>query len=234
MSAVKIFVPRDSAALAVGADEVAQAIAREAAQRGIALDLVRNGSRGLFWLEPLVEVQTPQGRVAFGPVSESDVPGLFDSEMLGASVNVPVRAEPVEAQHTQTLRQAQGERFETKQSAPKVQGASHPLYLGLTEQIPYLAKQERLTFARMGVTDPLSLTDYEAHGGWAGLRRAVQMLHDGSAAIHSAVGSSGSPAIVQEVLDSGLRGRGGAAFPTGIKWRTVMQAQSAQKYVVCN
>jgi formate dehydrogenase iron-sulfur subunit len=188
MSALKIFVPRDSAALAVGADEVAQAIVKEAAQRGVSIDLVRNSSRGLFWLEPLVEVQTLQGRVAFGPVTESDVKALFDAEAFNAARSLT---------------------------------SSHALNLGLTEQIPYLAKQERLTFARMGVIDPLSLFDYEVHGGWAGLRKAIAL-------------AAQPGAIVQEVLDSGLRGRGGAAFPTGIKWRTVMQAQAAQKYVACN
>jgi len=181
VSGVTVYVPRDSAALAVGADEVAAALQAECTRRGIALNLVRNGSRGMFWLEPLVEVVTPAGRVAYGPVQADDVPALLDAGLLS--------------------------------------GAEHALGHGLTERIPFLAKQERLTFARMGVTDPLSLADYEAHDGWTGLVRALQL--DG-------------PAIVQQVLDSGLRGRGGAAFPAGIKWRTVLQAQAAQKYVVCN
>ncbi|MEY8875575.1 MAG: formate dehydrogenase beta subunit [Leptothrix sp. (in: b-proteobacteria)] len=186
MSAVKVYVPRDSAALAVGADEVADAIVAQAAARGAAVELVRNGSRGLLWLETLVEVATPAGRVAYGPVEVDDVASLFDAGFLS--------------------------------------GAPHPLGHGLTEAIPYLARQQRLTFARMGVTDPLSLADYEVHGGWAGLRAAVAMLAE----------QNKPDAIWQTVLDSGLRGRGGAAFPAGIKWRTVAQAQAAQKYVVCN
>ncbi|WP_374410399.1 formate dehydrogenase beta subunit [Hydrogenophaga sp.] len=181
MSGVTVYVPRDSAALAVGADEVAAALQSQAASRGLSLQIVRNGSRGLFWLEPLVEVATPAGRIAYGPVAPDDVPSLLDAGCL--------------------------------------QGGPHPLCLGPTDQIPYLAQQERLTFARMGLTDPLSLADYEAHEGWAGLRRALAM--DG-------------PAIVQTVLDSGLRGRGGAAFPAGIKWKTVAGTRAAQKYVVCN
>ena len=181
MSAVKIFVPRDSAALAVGADEVAEALLKEAALRGSSIELVRNSSRGMFWLETLVEVETPSGRVAYGPVQAEDVTSLLDAGML--------------------------------------QGHPHALCLGLTEKIPYLAKQERLTFARMGVTDPLSLADYAAHEGWFGLKRALTMDCAG---------------IVQEVTDSGLRGRGGAAFPAGIKWRTVLNAAGPQKYIVCN
>lgn len=180
-SIVKVFVPRDSAALAVGADEVAEALRHECQCRGLNVELVRNGSRGLFWLETLVEVQTPQGRIAYGPVEAADVPGLLDAGLL--------------------------------------QGGEHPLRQGVTEQIPFLALQERLTFRRVGVIDPLSLADYEAHEGWAGLRRALSL--DGSA-------------IIQEMLHSGLRGRGGAAFPAGIKWKTVREVQSAQKYVVCN
>jgi len=182
MSGITIYVPRDSAALAVGAERVAERIAQEAAIRGVAFNLVRNGSRGLFWLEPMVEVSTPAGRVAYGPVTIDDVADLFDAGF------------------------AEG-------------AQKHPLSLGLTEEIPYLKKQERLTFARMGITDPVSLTDYEAHEGYAGLRRALALKPE---------------EVVQQVLDSGLRGRGGAAFPAGIKWKTVLATPAAQKYIVCN
>ena len=180
-AAVKVYVPRDSAALALGADEVAAALVAEAAQRGLNLEIVRNGSRGLFWLEPLLEVDTAAGRIAYGPVMPEDVAGLLEAGVLG--------------------------------------GGQHPLRQGPTEQIPYLALQERLTFRRMGIIDPLSLADYEAHEGWAGLRRALTL--DGAS-------------LIQELTHSGLRGRGGAAFPAGIKWKTVQQTAAAQKYVICN
>jgi formate dehydrogenase iron-sulfur subunit len=176
-----VYVPGDAASLALGADAVAAAIAAEAAARGIALRLVRNGSRGMVWLEPLVEVATPQGRIAFGPVTVDAVAGLFESDFL--------------------------------------KGGSHPLCLGPTGQIPWLVRQSRLVTRRLGVVDPKSLADYIARGGGEGLRRARAMAPD---------------AIVQAVTDSGLRGRGGAAFPAGIKWRTVHGASAAQKYVVCN
>jgi len=181
MSTVTLYVPCDSAALAVGADAVAERIAQEAAARGIDVHIVRNGSRGLFWLEPLVEVATPAGRVAYGPVAPSDVPGLFDAGLAT--------------------------------------GGAHPLCHGPTGAIPYLARQQRLTFARMGMTDPRSLADYQAYGGFDGLRNAIAMPPE---------------AIVQTLIDSGLRGRGGAAFPAGIKWKTVAGAEAAQKYIVCN
>ena len=178
---INIFVPRDSTALALGADEVAAAIGDEASARGIDVQLIRNGSRGMFWLEPMVEVATASGRVAYGPVTAEDVASLFDAGFA--------------------------------------QGAAHTLALGLTEAIPFLKNQERLTFARVGVTDPLSIADYLEHEGFAGLRNALQMSPE---------------QIVQEVTDSGLRGRGGAAFPTGIKWNTVRQTNATQKYIVCN
>ena len=178
---VQIFVPCDSAALAVGADDVAAAILTQAQSAGIDIELVRNGSRGMFWLEPLVEVATVAGRVAYGPVAAQDVPALFAAS------------------------------FQT--------GGAHALSLGLTDEIPYLRHQERLTFSRMGVTDPLSLADYQAHEGFEGLRHALQVAPSD---------------VVQQVLDSGLRGRGGAAFPAGIKWKTVAALQASQKYVVCN
>ena len=178
---VRIYVPIDSSALSLGAEAVARALRREAAARGVAVDIVRNGSRGLFWLEPLVEVETAQGRIAYGPVQAEHVRGLFDAGFL--------------------------------------QGAEHSLCHGPTERIPFLAGQERLTFARVGLTDPLSLDDYLAHGGFEGLKRAIAMA---------------PAAVVKEVTDSGLRGRGGAAFPTGIKWKTVLDTPAAQKYVACN
>ena len=178
---VTIFVPRDAAALALGADKVAKAIADEAATRGIDARIVRNGSRGMFWLEPLVEVRTERGRIAYGPVRPSDVPGLFDAGFID--------------------------------------GGDHPLCLGLTKEIPFLRQQTRLTFARCGVTDPLSLDDYRHYQGLKGLERALAMSR---------------PQVVQEVTDSGLRGRGGAGFPTGIKWKTVADAPGPQKYIVCN
>jgi formate dehydrogenase iron-sulfur subunit len=178
---VRVFVPIDAAALSVGAEAVAAAIAREAQARGIEIALVRNGTRGLLWLEPLVEIETPAGRIAYGPVTPDAVASLFEAGFID--------------------------------------GATHPLRLGPTEEISYLKRQQRLTFARCGVTDPLSLDDYAAHGGWRGLDRALAM----------------APAdIVQTVFDSGLRGRGGAGFPTGLKWRTVQQAPADQKYIVCN
>ncbi len=189
VTALQLFVPADSAAKAVGADEVATALQAQAALLGQPLTLVRNGSRGLFWLEPLVEVVTPQGRVAYGPVTVDDVALLWPALQADAAG----------------------------------QAAPHPLRLGITDQLPYLAMQERLTFRRVGITDPLSLDDYAAHGGWAGLQAALALT---------------ATAVLDEVLHSGLRGRGGAAFPAGIKWRTVANTPApgpaAQKYVVCN
>ena len=176
-----VFVPRDSAALSLGAEGVARTIASEGARRKVELNLVRNGSRGMFWLEPLVEVATARGRFAYGPVSPSDVPSLFDCGFLS--------------------------------------GDAHRLTLGPIEEVGYLKRQERLTFARVGIVDPGSLDDYLAHGGYRGLARALDLPAE---------------KIVDEVMTSGLRGRGGAGFPAGIKWRTTQQASAPRKYVVCN
>ncbi len=171
----RVFVPRDSAARSVGADEVAERIAT--AGRGV--EVVRTGSRGMLWLEPLVEVETPAGRVGYGPVAPEDVDGLVAAGLLDG------------------------------------RGAS----LGLVEELPWMRRQKRLTFARVGIVDPRSPDDHEADGGNAGLRTALAMS---------------STDVVEEVVTSGLRGRGGAGFPTGIKWRTVLGAQADLKFVCCN
>ncbi len=179
--AITIYVPRDSSALSLGANRVATNIQAEADKRGVEIHLIRNGSRGLFWLETMVEVRTSKGRVAYGPVMPKDVASLFDADFIN--------------------------------------GGAHPLHLGLTDEMAWLKKQERLTFARVGITDPVSVEDYVAHDGFKGLKNALT--------------KSGAE-IVKEVTDSGLRGRGGAAFPTGIKWNTVLNAPADQKYIVCN
>ena len=177
---LRVFIPLDAGAIAVGADNVAAALARAAGARGFAIEIVRTGSRGLYWLEPMVEVATSAGRVAFGPVRVSDVASLLDA-ITG--------------------------------------DGQHPLRLGITDEIPWLKRQTRLTFARCGVTDPRSVEDYRAHGGYRGLERALTL---------------GSDAILADVTASGLRGRGGAGFPTGIKWKTVAQASANRKFIVCN
>ena len=177
----RIFVPIDSSALAMGAEAVAQAIAKEAHARGLDIQIIRNGSRGMVWLEPLVEVETPEGRIGYGRVSARDIPALFEAGFL--------------------------------------QGGEHAARVGKVEDFDWMRRQQRLTFARCGVVDPLSLSDYRAHGGFAGLQRAIAMIPSD---------------VVEEVVASGLRGRGGAGFPTGIKWRTVAATQADRKYIVCN
>ncbi|HUB62859.1 MAG TPA: NADH-quinone oxidoreductase subunit NuoF [Methylocella sp.] len=177
----RLFIPQDVAALAVGANKVAAKIAAEARARGLSIEIIRTGSRGMLFLEPLIEVETAEGRIAYGPVAAADVVSLFDAGL--------------------------------------VTGGAHPLRIGKPEDHPYLARQTRLTFARCGIIDPLSLADYAVHDGWKGLKQAIAI---------------GPQAIVAEVTKSGLRGRGGAGFPTGIKWKTVADTHADRKYVVCN
>ena len=167
---MKVFVPADSSALSLGANEVANAF------EGTDAQVIRTGSRGMFWLEPLVEVETPAGRVGYANVEPADIPALLDNKLTQKSI-------------------------------------------GLVTDYDWLKKQNRVTFARVGVIDPLSVADYEVHGGLIGLRKALALT---------------SEQIVEEVTQSGLRGRGGAGFPAGIKWNTVLGAQADQKYICCN
>ena len=173
----RLFISRDSTALSLGAELVAKALHAQTSN----VEIVRNGSRGLFWLEPMLEVETTQGRIAYGPVQADDVASLLENGLL--------------------------------------EGRQHPLYLGNIEELAYFKNQNRLTFARVGLTDPVNIDDYIAHDGYRGLKNALNMQQAD---------------IVKQVTDSGLRGRGGAAFPTGIKWNTVLNAPAEQKYIVCN
>jgi formate dehydrogenase iron-sulfur subunit len=181
MTRPRIFIPWDAGALALGSSVVERAIIAAERQRGLDIEIVRTGSRGLFWLEPMVEIDTAAGRIAYGPVTAADIEALFDAGWLD--------------------------------------GGAHPLRLGRPEDIPFLKRQTRFTFARCGVVDRVSTADYGAHGGMRGLQRALSL---------------GPAETVAEVTKSGLRGRGGAGFPTGIKWKTTADARAAQKYIVCN
>lgn len=174
---INVYIPRDTASLSMGADDVAAAIAALPEE----INIIRNGTWGMTFLEPLVEVETDRGRVAYGPVTVADVSGLYDAGFL--------------------------------------KGSDHELCHGLTTEIDYLKNQDRLTFERCGLIDPLSLSQYKNNGGYSGLEKALKLS---------------SKEIVEEVTTSGLRGRGGAAFPTGIKWNTVLEAEGAQKYICCN
>jgi formate dehydrogenase iron-sulfur subunit len=177
----RVYVPCDSGARSLGADAVAIAIEAQAQQRGVSLEIVRTGSRGLYWLEPMVEVENTGRRLAYGPTTAGEVPSLFEADFL--------------------------------------HGGNHYLSLGIPDEIPYLKRQERLTFGRLGIIDPVSVDDYVEHGGYRGLKRALALTPE---------------QIVEEVTVSGLRGRGGAGFPAGIKWRTTLQTSAPQKYVIAN
>ncbi|MEO8560274.1 MAG: NAD(P)H-dependent oxidoreductase subunit E, partial [Rhodospirillales bacterium] len=180
-SGIKIFVPGEATAKALGADGVAHAIAEHASRHNIPLSIVRTGGRGAFWLEPLIEMQTANGRIAYAHVTASDVPALFAADFL--------------------------------------KGGAHAKRIGDPAQHDWFKNQTRLTFARCGVVDPRSLDDYVVQGGLDGLKRALSLR----------------PAdVVTEIEASGLRGRGGAGFPAGRKWRTVLETPGDTKYIVCN
>ena len=181
MARTKIYVPRETAAVSVGADDVAIAIARHAKELGKEIELIRNGSWGASWLEPLVEVVVDNERIAYGNVAASDISSLFDAGFLT--------------------------------------GAKHQRHLGPTAKIPYLVNQDRWTFWRCGLIAPLSIGDFLAHRGFEAFRQSIEI---------------GAPAIIDAVMSSGLRGRGGAGFPAGIKWQTVANAAGEQKYIACN
>ncbi len=178
---MRVFIPNDVAALGLGAEAVARTLHGVARTRNIAIDIVRTGSRGMHWLEPLIEVQTPQGRVGYGTVQAADIPALIDAGML--------------------------------------EGKPHPACIGLVDQHPWLKRQTRITFARCGIVDPLSLDDYRNHGGFEGWRRAKAL---------------GPVATISTIIQAGLRGRGGAGFPTGVKWKSAADAKGDRKYIVCN
>ena len=179
--AKRVYVPRETSAVSIGADDVAIAIARKAKEAGHRIELVRNGSWGATWLEPLVEVEVDGARIAYGNTETDDVESLFAAGFL--------------------------------------EGGDHDKRLGPVNEVPYLINQDRWTFFRCGLIDPLSVDEFRERSGFAAIEKAFEV---------------GADAVVDAVLESGLRGRGGAGFPTGIKWRTVKDVDADQKYIACN
>lgn len=181
MTSIKIYIPQDSASKSVGADQVAIEVSKVATTNNLDIEIIRNGSRGMLWLEPLIEVETKNGRVGFGPISVSEIQSLIDQDFLN--------------------------------------NQTHPLCIGLVDEYPWLKDQQRLTFKRVGITDPLSIDDYQKFGGLVGLKNALKLPPS---------------EITKLVTESGLRGRGGAGFPAGIKWNTVRETAADQKYICAN
>jgi len=171
----RIYIPRETTASSLGAELLVDAINTEAKYRNLPIEIVRNGSRGACFLEPLVEIETGNGRIGYGPVQLEDIPELFDAGFLN--------------------------------------GGNHKLALGNVSELPWFKQQERLTFARCGLIAATSVEEYKQLGGYVGLQNALKIADKD---------------IVQTVLESGLRGRGGAAFPTGIKWKTVLDARTTR------
>ncbi|HHB83577.1 MAG TPA: formate dehydrogenase beta subunit, partial [Devosia sp.] len=178
---IAVYISGDSGAVSVGADDVAFEVQQQAKQRGLDVEIIRTSARGLYWLEPLVEVETQNGRVGYGPIEARDVASLLDAG------------------------------FEN--------GQPHASFVESVEEIPFLARQDRQIFQRAGKTQPLDLPDYIRTGGFSALKKALEI---------------GPEAILEQVRISGLRGRGGAGFPAGIKWKTVAEQKELQKYVCCN
>ena len=181
MTATRVYVPRETAAVSVGADDVALAIATQAKQDGTRIELIRNGSWGASWLEPLVEVEVGEQRIAYANVAAGDVAGLFAAGFL--------------------------------------EGGEHERRAGPVSEITWLIEQDRWTLFRCGLVDPLSVESFRERGGFAGLEAAL---------------AAGPDAVIDAVTKSGLRGRGGAGFPAGIKWQTVAKTQADCKYIACN
>ncbi len=178
---IKVYVPLDTTAVSLGADIVAKKISKLAKENNQEVEIIRNGSWGMFWLEPLVEVEINNERIAYGPVAPEVVEHLFTSKFL--------------------------------------EGGNHPLRLGDVQKLPFLQKQTRLCFERVGKIDPVNIEDYKKHNGYTVLEQTF---------------NSSPQHIIEEVKEGQLRGRGGAAFPTWIKLNSTLEAQGDVKYVVCN
>ncbi len=209
----RVYVPGDAAAVSVGADAVAESLGAHPS-----VEVVRTGSRGMLWLEPLVEIDSPAGRVGFANVT----PAHLDSVLEAARhlCGRPASGGSVDTFDTGDTSDQGG--TPDRGDTPDRGNGSRPIdaaYLGVVAEHAWLTPQTRVSTARLGIVDPTDPADYARLGGWSGLRRALEL----------------DPArVVDQIVESGLRGRGGAGFPTGVKWRTVAAAESPEKFVCAN
>jgi formate dehydrogenase iron-sulfur subunit len=201
-----IRISDDALARAAGADRVAAAFVKAGAE------VQRVSSWGMHWLEPLVEID---GK-GYGPATPDDVEAILAH---ARDASAPAGDKPGDGE-PEGLGARVLSALHLRESKPSGETSEGERMWGeVIEGHPFIATQTRLTFARAGKTRPLSLEDYEANEGWQGLRRARSMSPE---------------AVVEEVIHSGLRGRGGAGFPAGLKWQTVLKTPGAKKYIVCN
>ncbi len=192
--------------LAAGAEETLAAIEQELARRGLEAVISRIGCAGMCAYEPMVELQASgKPRLNYGRVTEENVPEIFASYFDGT----PLRESVIVGQVLPTVIQRDGQMLHSLSFVDPASG----------DKIAFYQKQLRVVLSNCGLIDPESLDDYLALDGYVALEKALAMSPE---------------AVVDEIIRSGLRGRGGGGFPTGVKWRLTREAQRWPKYVICN
>jgi NADH:ubiquinone oxidoreductase subunit F (NADH-binding)/(2Fe-2S) ferredoxin/Pyruvate/2-oxoacid:ferredoxin oxidoreductase delta subunit len=207
---VQVLLGVATCALAGGADKTLAALQEAFAEAGLAdkVDLCQVGCVGRCSLEPLLEIRRP-----------GEAPRMYVKVDADRAKQI-VKRDLVEGQPLNEWTIDEGNRPE---SAPIEDARGKSIINRFTRDWPHLDffnRQIRVTLRNVGRIDPESIDDYLAVGGYAALAKALDDM---------------TPETVIDVMKaSGLRGRGGAGFPTGMKWDFARKAQGDQKYIVCN
>jgi bidirectional [NiFe] hydrogenase diaphorase subunit len=206
----RIFCCISTACLSAGAGQTIQALKQglEASQSGDKCEVVQTGCMGLCSRGPLVRVQEKTGdELYYADVSVELAVQLIAKHVPLAKLDGNIEEISSELLDTRTRLEAAKRKRTLKKHI-------------LSQDLPFFKKQVKVVLRDVGYVDPEKLEDYLAHGGYQ--------------ALHKAITEMTPEEVCEEIAKSGLRGRGGAGFPTGTKWHFVREQQSDIKYVVVN
>ncbi len=207
---VRINVGMSTCCIAKGADIVLNALVYGLKSRGIDAEVAKVGCNGLCHIEPVVEIQHPgKAKIIYGNVKEADVTRLLDALASGSVVDDLAFAR-IDAEDNVLV-------GEIKYQYSGDAGAYATVKS--VQDIDFIKAQQKIILRNAGSINPESINEYIARGGYEALVKAVSKKPDD---------------IIKDVIDAGLRGRGGGGFPAGLKWKACREATGTEKYLICN
>jgi NADH-quinone oxidoreductase subunit F len=198
-----------SCCVASGSHKVQQALERSLVETGINTQVKRVGCVGMCHRTPLLEVSVPNKEsVLYDSVKPEDVRRILLKHYKPRTLG-------------QRIKNAAYHFIENIMEDPNTNGFTrHPLHMRDPNIQAFLGRQKHIATEHSGQIDPLDLEEYRSKGGFD--------------ALADCLGDMSPEEVVGLIKSSGLRGRGGAGFPSGQKWEKVQQAQDDTKYIICN
>jgi len=208
---IRIQVGITPSARSRGAQEVIEALKKELEQQGVDATVVPVGSIGICYEEPAVEVIYPgKPKLTYGRITTDKVPSLVKALAKGKALKKHV------------LYRTNQEDLIINSKVFSYASKTPPDYktIPTLKEFKFFRPQLRIALRNAGFINPETIEEYCARGGYAALYKALNKMAPDK--------------IIEMVIKSGLRGRGGGGFPTGLKWKACREAKGREKYVLCN